>query len=293
MNAFPYTLNAEQYALFASLQGSALLPALATPGEGELVQLFKAAKKEDQRKTFEPYADILETYILTEVRSKLPSILEQLKQNPAYAMSAELFTWHTVQYHENLTDLAKRKSAMTPDERSAYYIDARARDIKIKNNRWETEVTVYETVYDYYTRDEEETYSMYPAKINKVFKVTDLAKRVALALGPCFSPYTRWEPVEEVGEEGPTGFSVFKCSLCVRYYPFGVDQTQLISLLEVAKAKAERAEADKIRELYPSERLDITAPPRAEDFYADMPSLISASQAQHQCFCGCAEDDDE
>ena len=292
MNSLPYTLNPEQYALFVNLQTSALLPQLAQPGAGELVELFKVAKKEEQRKTFEPYADILEAHILEKVRSKLPSILEQLKQHPGSVMTTELFTWQTVTYHESLTSLIKRQSAMTSEELRAYNVAAAERSQKIKNNRWESEVSIIDSVYDYYTERDEETYSLYPAKINKVFQTTDLAQRVALSLGPCFTPFIEWDLVEGLGEDGPTGFSVYKRTLSVRYHPFGMSHSQMMALLKVAKSKADRASADTIRMLFPSERLEITADLSAYDEYTGMPPLIPTAN-KHQCFCGCEDDDDE
>jgi hypothetical protein len=293
MNSLPYSLSVADAELFKSLQQSALLPSLASPGEGELAQLHKAAKKEEQRKTFEPYADILVKHIVDKVREDKTSILEQLKKNPGGSMVAPLFTWHTVYYNESLSQMAKRRSTMSPSELFEFYADQRKRTIEINSKRWETEMSVYESVYDYYLRDTEETYSMYPAKINKVFQVTDVAERVSLALGPCFYPYTVWEPLEGLGDDDPeTGFSVFKRTLYVRYHPYGVTPEKMKTLLKTARTQAERKREDKIRELYHTERLDITGSPVIVDDYADMPSLISAAH-QDRCFCGCGEDDSE
>lgn len=293
MNSLPYSLSSADAALFKSLQKSALLPTLATPGAGELVALYKTAKAEEQRKTFEPYADILVKHILDKVREDKASILEQLKKNPGDSMIAPLFTWHTVRYNESLSELAKRRSAMTLTQIRELYATQRERAVKIHDKQWETELTVSESVYDYYLRDMEETYSMVPAKINKIFQVTDVAQRVSLALGPCFYPFTSWEAVSGLGDDDVrNGFTVFKRTLYVRYYPYGVSSEQMKKLLEVARRQAERKSEDKIRELYASERLVITGAPIAEeDECADMPPLIAAADEDH-CCCGCSEDED-
>ena len=287
MNSLPYTLTAEQSALFEGLQDSAIFPGLAIPGEGELVALFKKNSKERNRNLHEPYADLLKTHILAKIRADRAAFLDTLKASPS--MSAEVFSWYTISYTQTLTELKRARIEMTPDERIRSLREEREAGETVADNHWETLVSVVQEqdTGDVFT-------NMWDAKVNNVFRYTDLADRVAMALGPCFSSYTTWERAEGLPSSEMKGFIVFKRSLCVRYSPFGLNLEQMRRLFEAAKRQNERSAKGEIHMLKYYEDLKISPP--AKDPYADMPSLIPAGSVsllggKHTCFCGCNNDE--
>lgn len=310
----PYTLSAEDAALFSSLTSSALLPSLAKPGEGEMVELFKQRKKEEQKQLVLSHADILEDELKKMLEKRKEDILQQLRESKGTAFSVDLFAWSTVAYHESLSQLKQRQSEMTYDQRMAHYAAQREKDQLIRENKWETMFsTEYSHVYGY-DEDAETDVTRSPMKVDRIFRCSDLAMRLSLALGPNFFPYTRWEYVDGRDSYAKEGFSVYKKVLGVRYHPFGVSQTQMRQLLAVAKSEASRLEKGEKVGLtggeYAVGHEEMCILPEAE--YADMPPLIPASMAglrigaaeragitdwaealRGKCFCGCADDDAE
>ena len=271
MNSLPYTLNAEQTALFQEMQDSALFPALATPGEGELVTLFKKSYRELQRKRLEPCADLLKTHILARVCVDRAAILEELKKDPKAGMRAELFSWHTIRYNQTLTQLQKAQSKMSFDEKTASRIDMHTEKQQIKDNHWETMLRV-----DEITDSCEMMTAMWEVKINDIFRFTDIADRVALALGPCFFPYIQWQEAEDLTNLKSPNFRIYKKALCVRYYPFGLDLPKMKRLFEAASKQNERALRGEIR-FQEHFELVVLSPP--------------ALPLYHHCFC-CRDDDE-
>jgi hypothetical protein len=192
----------------------------------------------------------------------------------------------------------------------------RAQNIAITDNGWESKFWV-ETTQSYYDSwageyVQEATVTTYPpVKVDRIFRNSDLAMQVSLKLGPNFFPFTKWERIDEACDESDHGYSVYKKTLWVRYYPFGVTQQQMTRLLAVAKTQAERMAMGKVIGLTAGEEcqghkeLNIV-PPAAEDDYADMPPLVSAGARStmpsfksvvmgwnpdgDRCFCGCSAD---
>jgi hypothetical protein len=297
MSSLPYTLSAEDTALFQSLQASALLPTLARPGRGEMVELFKQRKREEHKKAVESYADLLEIELVKMLEERKASILQQLKDSKGSSFTAKLFSWKTVSYHESLTELQRRKSEMTADQMAQHPLLMRERRIEIMENQWESYFSV-EATQGYYNPHgyvEEETYSThYPMKVDRIFRHSDLAMRLSLKLGPNFYPFIKWDRVEGAGAEGDHGFSVFVKTLSVRYNPFGVNKEQMMKLLAVAKTEAQRAALGQKTGYTAGEtpmghkELNIVppAPVPLLDEYAD------PAPRQWRCVCGCLEDDE-
>ncbi len=312
----PYTLSAADAALFSSLRASALLPSLATPCHGELVTLFKERKREEDKKRVEPYADILEGELTKMLEERKDSILQQLKDSKGTSFTADLFSWKTVHYSETLASMQARVSEMSSEERVAHYEKVRETRFAIEDNGWESEffVEARDPIYDddgYF--QEEETSTPYPSvKVDRIFRCSDLAERLSLKLGPNFYPFTKWEYVQGAGNYEENGFNVYKKTLAVRYYPFGVKKDQMKKLLGVAKTQAERKTRGEVISLRAREtpvghaELNIVPPgpvPLLGE-YEGMPPLVPARAAMPKvsvwephdvstgrCFCGCADDE--
>lgn len=245
----PYTLSAEDAAVFTTLQDSALLPELAKPGKGEMVELFKQKKYEEQRALLAPYADILEAELKKMLEQRKSVILQKLKESKGTAFTVELFSWTTVHYHESLSQLKKRESEMGFEERHEHYLAQRKKDQLITANKWETMFgTEYGLVYGY-GEDDYPDVARVSMKVDRIFRFSDLTMRLSLALGPNFYPFMRWVNVmpEPFTAAERRGYFVYKKVLCVRYYPFGVSKLQMDKLLACAKTQAQRlADGEKI-----------------------------------------------
>jgi hypothetical protein len=301
MNSLSFQLSPSDAALFESLQASALLPTLAEPGEGELVELYKQRKREENKKHIEPYADLLEIDLVKMLEARKASILQQLKESKDSNFTAKLFSWNSVGYHESLSGLQRRQDGMTTKELSEHNVAMRERQFLILENDWESMFSVEGTEFfiDADGRYNNQPFtSRYPVKVDRIFNNSDLANRLSLKLGPNFFPYIEWEPIQGAGDESAYGYSVYKKTLCARYYPFGVKKGQLMKLLATARTDAERISLGKKSVYAMGERgvdpsqLNILPALNPEDEYADMPSLISPVD-RHHCFCGCQQDDDE
>ena len=303
----PYALSAEDAALFQSLQASALLPTLARPGEGELMAVYQQKKREEEFKTIEPFADLLEHHLAERLEVRKEAILKQLRESKDTFFTVDLFSWKTVIYSETSQDMRRRYAAM--DDGSSLVLENRRRAILIEDNKWETTFGV-ESTNPYSDYADEPWWAYYPKKVDRIFRNSDLAMRLSLKLGPNFFPFFRWETVEGSFDESEHGFTVYKKTLYVRYYPLGVTKMQLTKLLGVAKKQAERMSRGEVlgyaaRE-YPkfSDSIELLAPEADGGGGAStMPSLKSilkvwnpdapAHDATHsRCMCGC-EDEEE
>ena len=298
-NSLPYTLSAEDEKLFKSLQAAALLPALAIPGAGELVELFKANKRAEKKQKYAPYADLLESKLKDYLVIYKEDIMKKLRETKSSSFSVELFSWKTVHYNMSLTQLRERESEMTRDEKAAHYNEKWSNRALITENNWESMFGVQcEPHYGY----DEEQWTYYLEKVDNIFHNSDLALRLSLFLGPNFYPTIQWQTVEGAGADGINSFIVVKKTLCLRYCPFGVTKDQMAKLLECAKSEAQRIARGEKARMGASEwavgaealRIVESPPPSpvvaAEDDYADMPPLVPAGK---HCFCGCADDDAE
>lgn len=253
MASLPFNLSATDAAVFKSLQAAALLPQLATPGEGEFVSLYRFRKYDENKKVIAPYADILEHELTKMLERRKASILNELESCKGTNFTAKLFEWTTVLYHEGLESMKRRVSEMTFEEHMAHITKMRERQLTIERNKWETMFSVEAGLPYGYDEYDEPDCTLPPVKADRIFRQSDLALRLSLKLGPNFYPFTEWEAVEDAGEEGEHGYKVWKKTLCVRYYPFGVTKTQMLRLLGVAKEQAGRVAKGEVRRLGASE----------------------------------------
>lgn len=301
-----FSLSTADSALFKALQEAAILPEAAKPGDGELVQLFKQKKREEQKKDMEPYADILEEQLKVNLWDRKNAILKQLKQSKSSTFTAELFSWKTVSYYETIWEQNKRVAAMTREERREHGFKKMGLKERIERNGWESTFGVKaRSTLDWGDDVDRIYWSLYPVKVDRIFRHSDLARRLSLALGPTFYPYITWDPVEgatEVDGDGERGFQVYKKTLCVRYYPFGVPKQSLELLLQTAKEQAQRRTEGKVRCLDTNEMLEGIQQLILNDEDVAMMSLYSSRYLMHGpadnschyrgCSCGCEEDDD-
>ena len=295
MDSFlPFTLSASETALFQRLQNDALLPTLANPGVGELVELFKENKREEERTKMEPYADLLELELKAMLAERKDSILKQLRDSKDAFFYVELFSWKTVLYNESLSDYTRRLA----DQNSYSGFAQRNRSLYIQDMGWESMFGAETRYFSQWNPEEDESYwDHYPVKVDRIFRNSDLAERLSLTLGPNFLPSIRSTLVEGAGDESEFGYRVYKKSLYVRYHPFGVSKAQITKLLSVAKKQSDRTSEGQKLLRYAANTHGVgheglCVLPEPEDDYSDMPPLEGAPVVKH-CFCGCAGDDSE
>lgn len=244
-------LSNEDHALFKSLQGSCLFPSLAVPGSGEMVNLYKTKKREEERKFIEPYADLLEDELVKMLKRRKAIIYEELLNSKDTSFTVELFSWKTVSYHEPIWVLNERVSKMTCDEELIHDLREWDRKSSIKSNEWET---MFGTQMGSSEADELDWIHS-PVKVDRIFRHSDLGMRLSLALGPNFLPHEKWESIFYMdGLPGVgNGYTVYKKTLYVSYHPFGINKRQLKNILEVARKERERLEKGQRATLGPAE----------------------------------------
>ena len=285
----PYTLSAEEKTLFNELTANALMPELSNPRENSLADLLKERHREAQRKQMEPYADFLEFELKEMLKPRLPSILRELQECQGTDFTANLFAWYTVQYSETIGEKKARISAMTLEERLAHFKAVNERDAEIEERGWENTFGV-RGFLDYFYG---------PVKVDRIFRHSDLATRISLALGPNFYPFYRWEFVSEVADQvNDGGYRVYKKTLAVRYSPFGLEKDKMKKVLEVAKSQAKRIAEGTVTRYGVDEHgvrqfgaghkeLAIQQVPLVV-LPARVPLIVSPAS---RCFCGCADDE--
>jgi hypothetical protein len=83
--------------------------------------------------------------------------------------------------------------------------------------------------------------------VERIFRYSNLKERISLALGPNFFPRIACECVSKMADQvDDPGYTVYKKTLQVKYFPFGVSQHQMKVLLDVAKSEAERTAEGKV-----------------------------------------------
>jgi hypothetical protein len=244
-SSLPFTLSAADSALFQELQASAVFPELATPGEGELAIAYKKACNERLRERMEIYADLLLSQILDIVDTKKAAILAQLKKAPKEIMEADIFSWNTVVYDESFSDYKRRLAAMTSEER--FNEENRQYDERqcFEQNGWEHTIGLSCEIRSPWGKVETVPV-LSPQRIERIYRHSNLAERVALALGPNFMPYMKMKRLD-LDELDGKNYAVFCKTLTVIYMPFGRSKSSLLKALEVARLQKQREADGKVR----------------------------------------------
>ena len=238
-----------------SLKDSTLLDSLASQsilGEvskshGDLHALYKMHKAHETQEMLAPYVDILEDELVAILKAEKDKLIAQLKNCTSSDIEVDLFSWNTVQWNESLSALQRRVAKMTPEERVEHSKKKKAQYKMIKEKGWETKFGI---LHDTWEADDiswaQEAYSYYsypPKKVDFIFRHSDLAQRLVLALGPNFSTWTNSTRIATVGEYfEENSFFVLKNTLVLRYHPYGLKHQDLNKLLNVAKVQERRRE---------------------------------------------------
>jgi hypothetical protein len=246
-SSLPFTLSAADAALFNELQASAVFPEFATPGEGDLAAAYKKASKERLRERMEIYADLLLPLILEVAQAKKMDIVYQLIKDPHKTMEADIFSWNTVVYTESFSDYKRRLAAMSSqdrfDEENRQYEERQM----FEQNGWQHTLGLDVDIRSPWG-GWDSCAMLSPQRIERIFNHSNLAERVALALGPNFMPYTKTTCV--YGEEtAGKNYGVFRKTLSVIYMPFGRPKTNLLKALEVVRNQKKREADGKVRKI--------------------------------------------
>lgn len=276
MSSLPYVLTLEEQKLFQELQAKALMPELSNPGENSLADLLKERQRETQRILMAPYADFLEFELKEMLKPRLSSIMRELNDCVGTEFTAKLFSWYTVQYNETITEQKARISAMTLQERIKNRDAVQERMREIEERGWENTFGMRGFLDYFYD----------PVKVDRIFRHSDLAKRISLALGPNFYPRFLQELVSEVSDQvNDGGYRVYKKTLVVVYYPFGLEKEKMKKLLEVARSQAKRIAAGTVARYGVDEHGVRQFGAGHKELNIQSVPLLGPSQSF--CFCGC------
>lgn len=265
-----YTLSSKDTERLQELQASCLLPSIAVPGKGELVSMFKFMKSNEMRVQMQPFADLLEFELLKMLATMKDRILDDLAKGPSSRMTATLFSWKTVEYIETFGEMKLRESMMSEEKLALHRLFKAMQAEMLKANGYETG---FGTKVSYPHYNQEEYWLHYKKNVEAIFRYSDLALRLSLALGPNFYPFISSEYVEG-GDPSLGGYRVKKQTLSVQYYPFGVKKNQMLRLLQVdAEQKARLRTTYQVNEVgygHESLRLPVDKE-KEEDEYTHMP----------------------
>ena len=248
MYSLPGSISKEDARLMSSLNRASLL-GQAGLSYGELFTLHKTLRGAEESKFFEPYADLLEEDLAAKLTAGKDTILAAFKKCTHSQLEVPLVSWNTVRWHESLNELQWRRSNMTSDQLAAEQELKWEQEQTILDNGWETKVGVTKRIFEcvgYNVFEESTETSLFPAKVDKIFRHSDLAQRIALLFGTNFSTYIKQETVDGAGDAREVGgFSVAKRTLVLRFLPYGPTPSQMKRLLEVARTQNERRDAGK------------------------------------------------
>lgn len=232
--------------LLEYLSASAILPSLASD-MNEFSARYKMASQEIERQNMLPYADLLEEYIKSRLKdhSFQQGLLQQLRDSSPLLMEAKIFSWRTIYYNESLSSLLRREAIMTEEELKEHRALMAEREEEIRKNGWEDMFGLaYEYQDDSYPDINISSWSRKPVRVTRIFEKTNLQYRIAMALGPHFTPRLYPKFLEAHGDE-ETGFRLYEMVLSVIYHPFGLNPKYLMTFLKEVREDQERKEKDE------------------------------------------------
>jgi hypothetical protein len=225
----------------------AILPEIAVPGRGELVERYKKGMREAERADMLPYAELLGGCILRQMKAKREKLLAGLKSAPWNDMCVPIFSWNTVEYREKLEQMKSRCSAMTAEELAAHnkLVDERKSQIAAADGEHMFGVAQ--------TKRFGCDIAMREVRIDRIFKNSDLATLLVTSLGPGFSwRITRTsERPAHVDAWSPYGYWFTTKTLYAVYHPKGLPKAKLLKNIQVFRDHSDRMDRDEIAKLAP------------------------------------------
>lgn len=258
-SALSFKLSESDSALFRELQDAALLSTLITPAYNEIASLVIKKKGEQERDITEPYADVIFPVLLQRIKITLEESLADLREAAKKGEPLDIpsLWWNTVRYDESLTEKKRRESTLPHAERLQLRNTEYDRREGFQRDGSEHMVGVARSPTYGYDEDSED-YSLWPIKVERILRFSDLMYRLAMALGPNFFPMIQWE--EQVKRvEGVGSYSVWRKQLVFRFYPFGLDKGKMTTILDAYKRQKQREAEGKIRTLASYEWVDCQA----------------------------------
>ena len=223
----------------------------ATSSTGDLYMLYKQHKDRETQEMLNRYVDILEDELVAILKAGKDNLLAELKKCTTSNMQVDLFNWNTVVWYETLTELKWRVAQMSPEQRTEHDAKKKAQYALIEEMGWETKFGVKRVPWDL----QQPTLAYTKEKVDFIFRHSNLAQRLVLALGTNFSTFIKCSRVHDEGEYGELNrFSVYKKTLVLKYHPYGLNYHQMNHLLNVAKVEKERRDKLERKELEMDER---------------------------------------
>lgn len=202
------------------------------------------------RGAMEIYADLLLPRIVDYVKKFQTLNPQILKGFEGEGRVIDIFAWNTVSFTQSLSDYKAALARMSPEERQAEFVSRGRIDKMIYQRDWQHAVCVMKN---------DPAWEMpYPIlsmqSLDRIFRYSTLAERIALALGPQFVPVINTKIVRGPAP-GSNGFWVKEKTLSLCYYPNALPADAQRRLKHVAEMQESRMRNGKIRVLDKNESL--------------------------------------
>lgn len=185
---------------------------------------LKESKKRKEQLKLQPYADMLFDHIMETVEEQKRSIKDKLmldlSKDTKYP-SFELMEYNSVMYSDSLEEKIQKQRNMTEEERTTAYKQETKNHIRIRDNGWDATFALTRNGY----------YSMAPVRLDRIFRYTDILRRIANEFGTKYKVYNDAKYILVQDEH----FCVWKKSLRLVYKSDGPLEKDIQEILAVRK----------------------------------------------------------
>ena len=188
---------------------------------------LKESKKRKEQVKLQPYNDMLFDHIMETLELQKDSIREKLMEGLARDSpypSFEILEYNSVLYNDSLEEKIQKLNSMTGEERARAYKQETKENIRIRDNSWDATIGLTRSSY----------YSMHPVRLDRIFKHTDILRRIANEFGTKYKVYNDMKYILFQGEK----YCVWKKSVRLVYKSDGPLQKDIQEILAVRKKYA-------------------------------------------------------
>jgi hypothetical protein len=185
---------------------------------------LKESKKRKEQLKLQPYADILFDHIMETLELQKDSIREKLTSDLAKDTkypSFEILEYNSVMYNDTLEEKIQKQRSMTEEERTTAYKQETKQNIRIRTNGWDATIALTRNGY----------YTMHPVRLERIFKHTDILRRIANEFG---TKYKVYNDTKYILVQAPS-YCVWKKSLRLVFKSDGPLQKDIQEILAVRK----------------------------------------------------------
>jgi hypothetical protein len=222
-------LNAEEAVLFQSLKDDSFFS--GWPFHADLEQTKLELQKKKEKELVQPYADLLLAHIKSAVTARRGEIWETL----AATGECEVFSYEALHYNQDLVDKKRRLAEMSAEEREAVFTAEEPTETHFGLKKWHANdaEAVAEGDDLFY-----QSHELYPIKVQRIFRSSDLGVRISLLFGPHFFIKKERKCLER--KEGNFGWTHQKVTIKVVFKGESISEWEAREILRVAKETKQR-----------------------------------------------------